>query len=87
MSDGPQKPAITVSVTLFADVRRYLPRGTDGPIACTVAEGATVADVLAALGIPADMELTAGIDGELARRDSPLHDGADVMLVSPMEGG
>jgi molybdopterin converting factor small subunit len=27
------------------------------------------------------------VDGELAARDTPLRDGADVMLLSPMEGG
>ena len=27
------------------------------------------------------------MDGELAGRDTPLRDGADVMLLSPMEGG
>jgi sulfur carrier protein ThiS len=79
--------SITVTVTLFADLRRYLPRGSEGPVRCTIAADATVADLLAALGIPPDAELTAGVDGELAARDARLRDGADVMLVSPMEGG
>ena len=34
--------AIAVTVTLFADLRRLLPRGTDGPQRYTVREGATV---------------------------------------------
>ncbi len=78
---------LTVTVTLFADLRRYLPRGQDGAFPCALAAGATVADLLAALGIPPDTELTVGLDGELAPRDASLHAGADVMLVSPMEGG
>ena len=78
---------ITVKVTLFADLRRFLPRGAEGPRQHTLAESATVADLLAALGIDADYELTAAVDGELAARDTALHDGADVMLLSPMEGG
>ena len=78
---------ITVTVTLFADLRRFLPRGAEGPQQHTLAEGATVADLLAALGIDASYELTAAVDGELAGRDTPLRDGADVMLLSPMEGG
>ena len=78
---------ITVKVTLFADLRRFLPRGAEGPQQHTLAEGATVADLLAALGIDASYELTAAVDGELAARDTALHDGADVMLLSPMEGG
>ena len=78
---------ITVKVTLFADLRRFLPRGAEGPQQHTLAAGATVADLLAALGIDADYELTAAVDGELAARDTALRDGADVMLLSPMEGG
>ena len=78
---------ITVMVTLFADLRRFLPRGAEGPQQHTLAEGATVADLLAALGIDASYEMTAAVDGELAARDTTLRDGADVMLLSPMEGG
>lgn len=78
---------ITVTVTFFADLRRFLPRGADGPQRYTVPEGATLADLLAAVGVAPGVELTAAVDGELAARDTPLSDGADVMLLSPMEGG
>src|SRR5881296_2840300 len=73
---------ITVSVTFFADLRRFLPRGADGPQRYTVAEGATVADLLAAVGIEPGADMTTAVDGELAARDRPLCDGADVMLLS-----
>jgi len=79
--------AITVTVTLFADLRRFLPRGADGPQRYAVPEGASVTDLLGAIGIPPDAELTVAVDGELAGRDTPLRDGAEVMLLSPMEGG
>src|SRR5256712_5341831 len=78
---------ITVTVTFFADLRRFLPRGADGPQRYTVAGGATIADLLALIGVAPDADVTAAVDGELAARDRPLHDGADVMLLSPMEGG
>jgi sulfur carrier protein ThiS len=78
---------ITVNVVFFADLRRFLPRGGDGPQPFTVREGATVADLLDAIGIESGAEVTAAVDGELAQRDTPLRDGADVMLLSPMEGG
>ena len=78
---------IAVRVTLFADLRRYLPRGQDGPRRYTLPAGATVANVLAVAGIPADDEITAGLNGELAQRDTILHDGDDLVLFSPMEGG
>ncbi len=77
----------TVTVTFFADLRRFLPRGADGPQRYTVREDATLADLLAAIGVAPDAELTAAVDGELARPDTPLRDGAYVMLLSPMEGG
>ena len=78
---------IGVTVTFFADLRRFLPRGADGPQRYTVATGATIADLLAQIGIPDDAEITIGVDGEVAKREAALHDGADVMLLSPMEGG
>ena len=78
---------ITVTVAFFADLRRFLPRGADGPQPYTVAEGATVAALLATIGIDADSEVTIALDGELADRDTQLRDGAEVMLLTPMEGG
>ena len=78
---------ITVTVTFFADLRRFLPRGAGGPQRYRVAAGATVADLLDAIGIDAETDLTAAVDNELAARDTPLRDGAEVMLLSPMEGG
>jgi molybdopterin converting factor small subunit len=79
--------AITVSVKLFADLRKYLPKGGPDPFTVSLSAGATVAAVIAALGIPGDYELTAGVNDELARRDTVLRDGDALMLLSPMEGG
>ncbi len=78
---------ISVRVTLFADLRRFLPRGHEGPQTYTLPADATVADLLAAIGIPPEDEVTPGINGELAERDAPLHNGDDLVLFSPMEGG
>lgn len=78
---------LTVTVTFMADLRRHLPRGVDGAVRYTLPPGATVADLLAAIGIPADAEITLGVDGELAQPGTALRDGAAVLLVSPMEGG
>ena len=78
---------ITVMVTFFADLRRFLPRGADGPQRYTVPKDATVDDLLAVIGVAPDAELTIALDGEQADRDAPLREGAEVMLLSPMEGG
>jgi sulfur carrier protein ThiS len=74
-------------VTFFADLRRFLPRGADGPQRYTVPEHSTVDDLLAVIGVAPDADLTIAVDGEQASRDTPLRAGADVMLLSPMEGG
>ena len=89
VSDSAQAGAgsITVSVTFFADLRRFLPRGTEGPQPYTVAEGATAADLLAAIGIEDGAEVTIAVDGELASRETLLRQGTEVMLLNPMEGG
>ena len=79
--------AITVTVTFFADLRRFLPRGADGPQRYTLSGNATIADLLALIGVAPDADVTAAVDGELADRETALHEGADVMLLSPMEGG
>jgi sulfur carrier protein ThiS len=78
---------ITVAVTFFADLRRFLPRGADGPQRYSLPDGASVTDLLATIGIARETDLTVAVDGELADRETRLHDGADVMLLSPMEGG
>jgi molybdopterin converting factor small subunit len=78
---------MTVTVVFFADLRRFLPRGANGPQGYALKPGATVADLLDTIGIAPDTDLTAAVDGELASRDTPLHEGAEVMLLSPMEGG
>lgn len=78
---------IGVSVILSAGLRRLLPKSADGPQRHILAAGATLGDLLAAIGIDATTDLTAAVDGELAERDAPLRDGAEVMLLVPMEGG
>jgi sulfur carrier protein ThiS len=87
--DSPRADAtsLTVNVVFFADLRRFLPRGANGPQRYALPSGATVADLLDLIGIAPETDLTAAVDGELAARDTPLRDGADVMLLSPMEGG
>ena len=80
-------PSVTVTVTFFADLRRLLPPGVDGPQRYTLRAGSTVEDLLSAIGITAARDVTVGVDGELAERTDVLRDGADVMLLGPMEGG
>ena len=78
---------IAVKVSLFADLRRFLPKGHSGPLAYTLPAGTTVGALLDQVGIPAEDEVTPGLNGALAARDTELHDGDDLVLFSPMEGG
>src|SRR5688572_30047723 len=78
---------IHVRVRLFTNLRRFLPKGYDGPLSYELAPGATVADLLATIGVPAEEQITAGIREELAHRDTVLSDGDEVLLFTPMEGG
>ncbi len=72
---------------LFADLRKFLPRGQDGSIPYHLSSGARVQDLLNTIGIAPEAEVTAGLNGELAERDTALHDGDELVLFSPMEGG
>ncbi len=89
LHDAPRPVAssIAVSVVLSAALRRRRTGRDHGPERHVLAAGATLADLLTVLGLDAALDVTAAIDGELADRTTPLHDGAEVMLLAPMEGG
>jgi molybdopterin converting factor small subunit len=77
---------VQVRVLFFGEMRRHLPRGQE-QIALALPDGATVADVLAAVGVKPEDERIVGCNGSLARDDTPLHDGDEVSLYHPMGGG
>ena len=87
MSNTQAMPAITVRLTLFADLKRFQPKDHEGPLTFTLEPGATVATLLKAAGIPSSDEITIGLNGDQGQRESMLHDGDEVVLFSPMEGG
>lgn len=79
--------AVTVSVTFFAGFRRFLPPGAEGPQRYALPPRARVADLLDVIGIDTAADATVAVNGELATRETPLPDFAEVMILSPMEGG
>jgi sulfur carrier protein ThiS len=79
--------SIAVSVTLFASLRRRRPDVPDGPQRIELPAGATLGDLLAALGLEATTDVSAAVNGNLATHDARLPDGADIILMTPMEGG
>lgn len=77
-----------VSVRLNASLRRYIPAGESGsPFAVEVADGATVADVMALLGVPPAQTHMASIDGEQVDMGSALREGQELSLFPPLAGG
>ena len=87
MSEVRAARKITVRLTLFADLKRFLPKGQPGALVFELVPGATVSSLLVAAGIPVTEEITVGLNGDQGHRDSPLKDGDEVVLFSPMEGG
>ncbi len=82
---------MNVSVTLFADLRRFGPKNHEGPLTVCVDPGATIEDMLTVMGVPDDEEIrgeiTVGLNGELGQRDSVLSEADEILLFSPMAGG
>lgn len=81
------KSTITVNVKLFGDLRKYRSRGAPETAPVELSPGATVADLAARLGMTRADEVIAGVNGDQAQEETVLHDGDQVLLVSPMEGG
>lgn len=80
-------PSLAVTVVFLGHLRRYLPAGAEGPQRYVLPAGARAGDLLDAIGVRRDQDITIGVDGDLADRDTPLRDGADIVLLGPMEGG
>ena len=93
MSTTSESPAgtVTVSIALFADLRRYAGKGEAGPRPITVPTGTTVETLFGIVGLPSDEqvrnEITVGLNDELGNRTHVLEEGDRIVLFSPMEGG
>jgi len=77
---------MTVKVRLLGEFRKHL-RGRPEPLVCEVPAAASVADLADILGLDPGLEMVVGVNGLLARADSSLADGDEVVFVSPMSGG
>jgi molybdopterin converting factor small subunit len=77
---------VRVRVLFFGEMRRHLPRGQER-VELTLHAGATVADVLAAVGVAPEDERIVGRNGALAHDTTPLLDGDEISLYHPMGGG
>jgi molybdopterin converting factor small subunit len=75
-----------IKLHAFANLRDYAPAGGGGA-ELTLADEATVADLFAALRIPATVEAVMLVNGRRAEAGTRLKSGDEVTLFPPMEGG
>jgi sulfur carrier protein ThiS len=75
-----------VEVHLHAELARLAPDNR-GVLMLDVPEGAHVADVLEQLALGTRRRIIVGLNGEAARLDQELADGARLDLLTPMAGG
>jgi sulfur carrier protein ThiS len=79
---------VRVEVRLFATLTSFLPpAGRDGAISLEVPSDSTVHDVLQHLGVPADLERVALVNGHDATPDRALRAGDVVTVFPPLVGG
>lgn len=77
-----------VEVRLFATLSPFLPpTSRDGAILLDVPLESTVHDVLQQLGVPADLERVALVNGTNAAPERALHAGDVLTVFPPLAGG
>ncbi|MHB1134047.1 MAG: MoaD/ThiS family protein [Chloroflexota bacterium] len=70
----------------FGDLRNYMPAPVDR-LVLEVTDQATVADLLAQLGVPWGEVGIVAVNGKLADEKSPLNPGDLVEIFDPVGGG
>jgi molybdopterin converting factor small subunit len=78
---------VTISVKLFATLKRYLPAGNTDGITLTLPQGATVQDVVDALKIPRDHAGMLVAGDTYVEINTPLTDGLQLSIFPPLAGG
>jgi molybdopterin converting factor small subunit len=74
----------SVKVNLYAGLRGFI--GGKASVAVEIRPGQSIKEVLAGVGIPAELTHILFVNGRAARLDSPLNDG-DQLGVFPAIGG
>lgn len=77
-----------IQVKLFGNVRIYQPAYSSGQVLhIELPAGATVADLIAKLGIPPGAAVLAMVRGRVQKREFALAEGDEVSLFPPVSGG
>jgi molybdopterin converting factor small subunit len=78
---------MTVTIKLHAGLRKFAPSGAGDRVQVTLAEGATVADAMQRIGIPANFAGMVFLGSERSGFATKLADGQEVSLFPPLGGG
>jgi molybdopterin converting factor small subunit len=76
-----------VRVKLFGALRKHLPAGAVGGVELELSDGATVADVLAELGIPIEHAGMVVSNDEQLEKTAGVRDGQELSVFAPLAGG
>lgn len=75
-----------VEIRLYSGLKDYAP-GESTVFSLSLPPGARVADAMARLAMPPALDCVMILDGRRATRDTPLSDGAVLVLFSVISGG
>jgi molybdopterin converting factor small subunit len=78
---------LTVTVKLFATLKKHLPPGKEEGISLTLPAGSTVLDVIDALKIPHEQATMLVAGDTYVEKTTPLTDGLQLSIFPPLAGG
>jgi molybdopterin converting factor small subunit len=78
---------VTISVKLFATLKKYLPAGSGDGVTLTLPKGSTVQDVVDALKIPRDHAGMLVAGDTYVEIGTPLTEGLQLSIFPPLAGG
>ncbi len=78
---------MTVTVKLFAALKKFLPPGSENGVTLKLSMGSTVQDAIDALGIPSDHAGMLVCKNEYIEAEALLSDGQELSIFPPLAGG
>ncbi|MSQ46924.1 MAG: hypothetical protein EXR78_00825 [Deltaproteobacteria bacterium] len=78
---------VTISVKLFATLKRYVPAGSQDGFPLSLPRGATVQDAITALHIPPEQAGMLVAGDSYIEKGATLTDGLQLNIFPPLAGG
>lgn len=78
---------VTISVKLFATLKKHLPPGSEEGMSLTLPAGSTVLDAIDALKIPHDHAGMLVAGDTYVEKETPLTEGLQLSIFPPLAGG